>query len=218
MEELIYDIAISPDGKHIALASDKVYLWNIQTQELQSLEFEMISPIHKVTFSKDGTLLACSGTKPEGETVKIVLWNMAEMGLNTPLFEIETGAIPSKIVFSHDGTLVAFDDAEDIVVWDVQNVKPPIARISGHTSHIHSLDFTPDSKHIISTGHDNVIHIFNVRDEKETKLAGDTADVFDYAYAINNTMFIAACEDGSLYLWDIITGQSKKLLKMPDAG
>ena len=38
VEGSINDIAVSPDGKYIAVAADKVYVWNMQTQELKPLE------------------------------------------------------------------------------------------------------------------------------------------------------------------------------------
>ncbi len=77
--------------------------------------------------------------------------------------------MPSEIVFSADGTLMAFDDGEDVQVLDVQKDEP-IIRLSGHTIHVHSIEFMPDNKHIITAGHDNVIRITNLSNKEEKKL------------------------------------------------
>jgi len=208
----------SPDGKLIALAGDKIYLWNTQTHELKTLDIEIISPIDTVAFSPDSTLLAFGGTQPEGQATKIILWNITEMALHRPLFEIETSTMPSEIIFSQDNTLVAFNDDKDVVVWDIQNVKPPIIRTSGHTEHVHAFAFTPDNKHLISTAHDNIIHIVNLSDGKEKQLAADEKDIMYDVYPIDNTTFISVTEDGSaVYMWDLVIGQSKKLLTLTDA-
>lgn len=216
VEGYISDVAVSPDGKQIAIAAKQIYLWNTQTQELKPLEIGHVLAMTKVVFSPDGTLLACCSGQTELETVEIVFWNMVDMAAHAPLSKIITGTVPSVIVFSPDSTLMAFDDGEDVQVWDVQKDEP-VMRLSGHTQHVHSIKFMPDNKHIITAGHDDVIRITHLSDGKEKKLVQGEKEVIDEAYPIDNTTFVSVSEEGALYAWDIVTGQSKKLLSVVDA-
>ncbi len=211
----INDIEMSPDGKLVALVGEKVYLWNTQTRQLTILDIGMTpNSVAKAKFSPDSTLLVCCSEQTELGTAEIIFWNMVEMKANEPLSKIITKTAPTVITFSQDGTLVAFDDKEDVQILDVQK-NEQIARISGHTEHVHSIDFTPDNKHLITTAHDNIIRIFDIQDGKEKKLTGETTQVIDNAEVIDNTTLISTPEEGSLHTWDIITGQSKKLSNLP---
>lgn len=213
---IIYDIAISPDGKLVALAGEYVYLWNTQTQQLTTLNIGITpNSVMKATFSPDNTLLACCGAQTELGTVEIIFWNMITMKAHEPLPKIITGSIPSNIIFSPDSTLIAFDDGQDVQIIDIQK-EDPIARITDHIQYVHSIDFTPDNKYLVSTAHDNIIRIFDIQNKKERKLIGKPSQVIDNADMLDNKTLMSIPEQGPLYMWDLVTGQSKQLPILPD--
>lgn len=212
----IYHITISSDGKLIALVGEKVYLWNTQTQQLTLVDIGITpNSVVKATFSPDNRLLACCSAETEFGTSEIIFWNMVENKINTPLAKITTGSVPTHIVFSTDGMLVAFDDEEDVQIIDVQK-DTPIARITDHTKYVNSINFTPDNKQLISTAYDNGIRIFDIPNKKERKLIGKANQIIDNTYIIDNTTLISVPEEGSLYTWNLVTGQSKKLPILAD--
>lgn len=213
----VHDTVVSPDGKWLVLAGEKVYLWNMQTQELKVIEVGQVSPKLRVAFSPDGKLLVCSSAQTEFGTVEMMLWDMVKMKVNAPLSKIATREEVTEIAFSSDGTLMAFDDGEMVALWDVKK-GTDVTYLSGLTTDVHSIEFTPDNKHLVVTAHDNVIRVFNIETEREKKLLGDAQEVIDGAYAIDTTTLVSVSEQGSVYMWDLVTGQSKELLRVPDGG
>jgi len=211
---VIYDIAISPDGKQAALVGEDIYMWNTETQKLTILPIgNIVKPITKAIFSPNGKLLACSSAETELKTTEIILWNMEDIAAKAPLLKIITRTIPTIIAFSQDSTLMAFDDEETVVVWNVQEDNP-ITRVDSHRKSVHSLDFTPDNKHLVSTSQDNILRILDIPNEQEKQFKGEM-DIIDSAFVIDNTTVISVSTEGTLHTWDIITGQSKKLGNVP---
>jgi WD40 repeat protein len=213
---IMYDVAISPDGKYIALANENTYVWNTQTQELKKIEVGNVTPKVKVAFSPDSSLLVCCSAQTELSTAEIAVWNMVEMRTNTPLSTILTGTPPTIIAFSKDSTLLAFDDRETVLIWDIQKDNP-ITRVDSHTEYVHSIDFTPDNTYMVSTSQDSVIRILDIPQQQERQLTSESKDIIDSAYVLDNTTLLSISTNGSLYTWDIATGHAKKRLDMPDA-
>ena len=107
-------VAFSPDGHHIAAASNEhVNLWHSGTwQNLAALDVRQVTSI---AFSPDGTRLATGGTLPE-QTIR--LWGV-ESGNLVAEFSGHKSKVES-LAFSPDGRLLAsgsFDST--ILLWDV---------------------------------------------------------------------------------------------------
>lgn len=127
--------AFSPDGKIVALVSEKVSLWNVETHELIH---EFVKPYSNcynknVVFSSDGKLLATSiycSYHPTA-TGHVLIWN-TESGIllhdweqvfskNTSKLEGISNSYPaSGIAFLPESTVLAFASGNSIELRDVQ--------------------------------------------------------------------------------------------------
>ncbi len=107
-------VAFSPDGHHVAAASNEhVNLWHTGTwQNIAALDVRKVSYI---AFSPDGSRLATGGTLPE-QTIR--LWDV-ESGNLVAEFSGHNSQVES-LAFSPDGRLLASGSFDrSILLWDV---------------------------------------------------------------------------------------------------
>jgi WD40 repeat protein len=156
--DLVSRVAFSPDGKHLATASDDrtARLWDVSTGQ-QVLEFKgHTDAVLSVAFSPDGALLATAG---DDKTAR--LWDERT---GNPLLELKghTGAVRS-VTFSPDGKdIVSGSQDQTVNVWDAATGVPRLT-LKGHTSTITSVAFTLDGKHIVSTDEGHAVKVWDAQ-------------------------------------------------------
>ena len=156
---MISNIAFSPNGKWIAVSNwDKVLkIWDIQ-RGISIAQIELRDFRDSFVFSPNNRWLAIGNRDTgnvefrEPETGKIV---------STLIREAEKGGVFMPIAFSPDTQLLAStirddtnDDAESIIVWDVENGER-VACLTGHTGYIYRLCFSPCGRFLASGGEEN---------------------------------------------------------------
>ncbi len=152
-------IAFSPDGATLASAriDGAVLLWDVEAGALLFRAKGHDEWAKSVAFSPDGSRVASGG----GDA-RVCLWDAAD---GTKLSVFETGvkttrsaySAPSGVkalAFSPDGKLLAAGVGDDtrIFTWDVQACEPGTHIEKPHGESLLSLGFTPDGKHLISSG------------------------------------------------------------------
>jgi WD40 repeat protein len=76
--------------------------------------------------------------------------------------------------------------------------------IQGHTSHVTSLTFSPDSKTLISAGMDNLVHVWSTLTwEKLGTLAGHSNSVNAINLSSDGRQILTASTDRTVRLWDV---------------
>ncbi|KAI5295549.1 hypothetical protein KEM52_001038 [Ascosphaera acerosa] len=73
------------------------------------------------------------------------------------------------------------------------------------------LSYTPDGRHLITAGTDSAIRIFRQGDRDEPRTLDDATDGHT-ALASTNDSFIVGAEDGTVWRYDLASGQMDKLL------
>ena len=220
----VYDIAISPDGKQLAVASAiGLWLYDAQTyKELAlltgNLEKVPPEPFIRVAFSPDGKTLA-SVNLPNYE---IWLWDV-QTGKSTLSLRDRRGRLGiTCIEFSPDGkTLASGGFGDTVQLWDTQtgDIK---AAFRSQTNGASALAFSPDGEILASggrgprSGGDAKIQLWNSKTyELTTTLKGDSNTITSLAFALNGRILVSGSrdEDENIQLWHPKTAQLLSTLK-----
>lgn len=152
---MIGTLTFSPNGEWIAFSNSDYVLkvWNIQRGTCTQIEVDAY--ISRLTFSSDSQWLAVS----YANSSRVECWDPIT-GASFAKFagENENGSFIRPIVFSPDNRFVASTSymnadtrADSVVVWDIERGEQ-IACLTGHTSHLHSLCFSPCGQFLVSGG------------------------------------------------------------------
>ena len=206
----IYGVPITPNGQTLASVSfDKILLWDLKTQELNSVLEGHTDIILSLSLSPDGKLLA------SGSTDKTVgLWNI-ETGNLICTFAERKDPIYS-VAFSPDGNLLASGGASKyktaegkttiIYLWDVNN-KGLIRTFSGHNLRVNSLAFSPDGKTLGSGSNDKTVRLWKINSGEQLHiLEGHSSNVSTVAFTPDSKSLLSS-GGGGIRVWDVETGE-----------
>ena len=142
---LIYDVAFSPDGNHLATASDDrtARVWDLTSgQNLLTLRAGHEDSVYAVTFSPDGKSLAIA----KGETAQVWDANSGQELLKLPAspnLPQHHVARVLNVAFSPDGKRVATaSDDGDARVWDAASGQE-LLTLHGHGGPVYSVGLEP---------------------------------------------------------------------------
>lgn len=158
LKDFIFTIALSPDGRTLAVAGNEKIIHLLDAETFQpKLELDKhAGAVYGLSFHKDGHLLASAGWD---QTVR--LWNV-----NTGLVEREWSAASDDlwdIAFSPDGTKLATAGGDrSVKLWDAATGKL-LATYLGHTNAVHGVEFNSDGKLLISSGRDGSARVWPVK-------------------------------------------------------
>jgi DNA-binding beta-propeller fold protein YncE len=182
--DLVWGVAVSPDGKRLATASlDKtVRVWDAQTGQ-QTLALKgHTSQVHAVSFSPDGRRLASASG--DG-TLKV--WDV-QTGQEAYTIRGKWGALIS-VAFSPDGRRLAGGFGGGTVrVWNAQTGQE-ILSLKGLGDPVQGVAFSPDGR----------------------RLAGVTGGVYSRQPGAGGDEWVM--QPGEMKLWDAQTGQEVLRLK-----
>ncbi len=215
--DVVSNVAFSPDGKTLASGSadNTIILWDIETGKPigQPLKGHT-APVTSVAFSPDGKTLA-SGSYD----TTIILWDVAT---RQPIGQPLTGHtnIVGSLAFSPDSKKIASGSCEnfdnqtlctqgEIILWDVATRQRIGQPLTGHTSAITSVAFSPDSKTLASGSDDNTLVLWDIEAEKPIgqPLKGHTGPVSSVAFSPDGKTLASGSYDTTIILWDVATRQ-----------
>jgi len=180
-------LAFSPDGKTLAGGSMTIRLWDAETGTELSKFDGHIDLIDAITFSPDAKNLASADA-----TGKIILWHLnsrsqKQQSTLPSLLRSITGDKPSKTKDKRKNrTLV------------------------GHTLPIEALDFSADSKTLVSGSRDGTAIVWDAETGNLLfTLAGHTGSVKALRFLENGKTLISIGTDCTLRVWETDTGNQQ---------
>lgn len=196
---LIYCIAYSSDGNHIATASTDatVRIWStLSGATLHTLGDHTLT-VTGVAFSRTGLhLVSCSFDK----TVRT--WDV-QTGVSLRILEGHTDTVET-VIYSPDGSQIASGGADDTVrLWDA-NTGDLCHTLTGHLSTVYGVAYSPDERRIASSSEDGTVRVWDPRTgEPLSTLSGHIVGVSSLEYSPTGNFIASGAWDGTVRLWKI---------------
>jgi len=155
--KLVLALALSPDGKTLAVASgdSKVALWNVTDWQLRpkTLDHEGVSL--GLAFSPDSKTLAASAAK------EIILWDVASATRLGPPLRKHDDTV-NAVAFSPNGEILA-SGSEDrsIILWNVATRQLLAVLPAKYSAHMRDVAFSPDGRILAAAGWDTTLWNMN---------------------------------------------------------
>ena len=245
--ESINSVVFSPDGETIVSASSDrtIRLWNVKTREYIKTLMGHTDKINSVIFSSDRKTIASVGND---RTIR--LWNANTGELIKTLTGHEENV--NAVAFNPDGNTIASGsgrlvyhgrvedlgtcEGQEIRLWNT-NTGELIKTLTGHTSVVNSVAFSPDGNTIASgSGHwggyeskysdGEEVRLWNVHTGELIKtLTGHKDVVSSVAFSPDGNLIVSGdwydwdgylssgTWSGEIRVWDAHTGEHLKSLK-----
>jgi WD40 repeat protein len=215
LAERIHEVAYSPDGQWLAIASGDPGLFG--SVKLLSAEpggfgkpardlLETSDSALAVAFSPDSKRLAAAGAD---RAVRI--WEVAS---GKPVAVIEDHADwVSDLAFSPDGKrIVTASRDKTCKVFDVDR-KESLATFPGHAQPVHAVAFSPDGALVASGGDDNLVRFWKAgEDAQQVRQASFGGAVLRLQYAPDGKTLLGASADTTVKVLNPTTGATVRTL------
>lgn len=100
--------------------------------------------------------------------------------------------------------MVSASDDHTIFMWDPENSKKPVGRMTGHTNLINHIAFSPDGRYFASASFDRKVKVWDGRTGKfVATLHGHVGPVYRVCWSADSRLLVSASNDGTVKVWSI---------------
>jgi WD40 repeat protein len=196
----VNDMAIGPDGMHLAAATD----WSLRILDVSRDQESRLLPTggaaHGVAFGADGSFLAAAAA--DG-TVTI---HDLSTGQVAHTLRGHAGAVTSVAIRADGGRAASAGVDGTVRVWEIATGKE-IHRLKGHTAEVYEVAFSPDGKVLASASKDRTVRLWDADAGREIRrLEGHVDAVNAVAFSADSKTVVSGDNDGFVMLWDVGSG------------
>jgi WD40 repeat protein len=209
----VVDMALSPDGKQVALALEN---GSLEIREIATGTTRTISlggePL-AITWLRDNLTIA-SATKDGRVTLRNTTSGTTR---EFPAFTPKDGQWMFALDFSPNGQWLAGAGSDrEIRVWSVADLQK-VYRFCGHKDDLTAVRFAPDGLSIASSSNDSTVWLWALDGKRDTrdcvgtplrKFVGHVNTVFDLRFSADGKTLATASADTTVRLWDVATGKT----------
>ena len=202
LESSVESVAVSPDGRFVALVGDKpdVILWNVAARRVEG---RLPAPGGNdcVAFSPNGTQVAVGGADASVRVLDVD-------GIREPMVLTGHAHPVGQLAFSPDGKWLASASRLDgaVKLWDLA-AKAAKATFGKVPNQYPAVAFSPDSAMLAWSSGDHVIYLTDVSSgQQRASLRGHGGPVISLAFSPNGKWLASGSKDFDARLWDAKTG------------
>ncbi|CCO33399.1 Vegetative incompatibility protein HET-E-1 [Rhizoctonia solani AG-1 IB] len=199
-------MGLTGDGSRLVAPSENsIEVYDTTTGEsVLSLTDKRAKNVDYVAVSPDGTSVVFSG-----EDRLAYVWDMKNEGTVTQLFPDDISGA-GCIAFSNDGSRIACGlGGGDVYLCGLQQEAGSVVRLSGHSSSVSSVVFSPNGLHLASGSYDKTVRVWKIRTGRPVgkPFKDHTASVLSVSYSDDGSRLVSASLD-AIRVWDPQTGQT----------
>jgi WD40 repeat protein len=207
-DDMVNDIAFSPDSKSIATASEDMTacIWDVRSGKRDAtLHHEW--GVTALAFSPDGGYLATSSYDKTARVWETATgWEVTRMVHDDYVVDV---------AFSPDGRHLATASYDSTArVWEISS--DCLACIY-HDCPVNEICFSQDGKYLATASTDGTAHLLDLTTLNELKQWEHESCVNDVAISPDGKYIATACEDGKVYIHEIGANKEITCLKLNDS-
>lgn len=163
--EAIQAVAFSPDGRWFAAAAEsgRLFVLPVDDATAEIREHQLQGGAQRIAFDAESRRLAAASAWNT-----VVVWTFQDR--DEPILQMELPVSATDLAFSPDGRFLAaagWSPLHRAFVWDTADGAAVEAELV-HNSHVTSVKFSPDSRELITLGHDNTARRWSTRTWRPT--------------------------------------------------
>ena len=202
------DVAFSRNGVLLAVghSDGRLSLWDSNlTRYLRELHGHS-DWVYRLTFKKGAAATLASASK-DGT---IRLWGFPSPGTTLVGHDGEVTCVDfSPTEF---GVLASGSEDQMVKIWNIYS-KEELRNLSGHTSWVWGIAYSPDGSLLASASADERVKIWDVETGEEIQtLQGHTSTVWQVDFSPDGGILASASWDDTIKLWDVDTGSELRTL------